>query len=68
MLTIELGKRIKELRKHTGLNQTEFSIKINMSRTYFADVEAGGRNIAIINLAKIAYGLDVSLSELFEGL
>jgi len=39
-----------------------------MDRTYFASVEAGKRNIAIVNIKKIADGLDVSLSELFAGL
>jgi len=39
-----------------------------MDRTYFASVEAGKRNIAIKNIQKIADGLGVSLSELFENL
>ena len=43
-------------------------ISINMDRTYFASVEAGKRNVAIQNTQKIAEGLGVSLSELFNGL
>ena len=39
-----------------------------MDRTYFASVEAGKRNIAIRNIKKIADGLGVTLSELFDGL
>jgi transcriptional regulator with XRE-family HTH domain len=39
-----------------------------MDRTYFASVEHGKRNIAIINLEKIARGLDTTLEELFRGL
>jgi transcriptional regulator with XRE-family HTH domain len=31
-------------------------------------VEAGRRNISIVNIKKIADGLGVSLSELFKGL
>jgi transcriptional regulator with XRE-family HTH domain len=68
MITIELGKRIRELRIQTGLSQEKFALKIGMDRTYFASVEAGKRNIAICNIEKIADGLGVSLSELFEGL
>ena len=41
---------------------------IEMDRTYLASVEAGKRNISIINIKKIADGLGVSLSELFSGL
>ena len=68
MITVDLGLRIKELRGKTGLSQEKFALKIGMDRTYFASVEAGRRNIAIVNIKKIADGLGVSLSELFEGL
>ena len=54
MLTKELGTRIQELRKKTGLSQEKFALQIDMDRTYFASVEAGKRNIAIINIKKIA--------------
>ena len=65
MVTEDLGKRIRELRQQTGLSQEKFALKIGMDRTYFASVEAGKRNIAIVNIKKIADGLGVSLSELF---
>lgn len=68
MITVNLGLRIKELRNIAGLSQEKFALKIGMDRTYFASVEAGKRNVAIINIKKIADGLGVSLSELFEGL
>lgn len=68
MITVSLGKRIRELRTQSGISQEKFALKIGMDRTYFASVEAGKRNIAICNIKKIADGLDVSLSELFEGL
>ena len=69
MITKDLGKRIQELRKEkTGLSQEKFSLKIEMDRTYFASVEAGRRNISIVNIKKIADGLGVSLSEMFIGL
>ena len=68
MITEDLGLRIRELRKLTGLSQEKFAIKIGMDRTYFASVEAGKRNISIVNIKKIADGLKVSLSELFADL
>lgn len=52
MITKKLGKRIKELRAQTGLSQEKFALKIGMDRTYFASVEAGKRNISIINIKK----------------
>ena len=69
MITTELGQRIKQLRNsETGLSQEKFPLKIGMDRTYYASVEAGKRNISIINIQKIANGLGVSLSDLFKGI
>lgn len=68
MITVDLGKRIRELRTQTNLSQEKFALKIGMDRTYFASVEAGKRNIAICNIKKIADGLEVTLSELFKGI
>ena len=69
MITKDLGKRLQELRKErTGLSQEKFAFKIEMDRTYYASVEAGRRNISLINIKKIADGLGISLSKLFEGL
>ncbi len=65
MVTEKIGLRIRELRKETGLSQEKFATKIGMDRTYFASVELGKRNISIVNLEKIAMGLNVSLADLF---
>lgn len=68
MITAELGARIRELRNQKGLSQEKFALDIGMDRTYFASVEAGKRNISIINIKKISDGLGISLSKLFENL
>ena len=68
MIAKELGERIKELRKETGLSQEKFALKIDMDRTYFATVESGKRNISLQNIERIAKGLNISISELFEGI
>lgn len=68
IITEKFGNRIRKLRNKTGLSQEKFALKIGMDRTYFASVELGKRNIALKNIKKIANGLGVTLSELFEGL
>ncbi len=68
MIIEDLGKRIRKLRQGIGLSQEKFALKIGMDRTYFASVEAGKRNISIINIKKIADGLGVTLSALFKEL
>ena len=67
MIKEKIGARIRELRHKTGLSQEKFALQIGMDRTYFSSVEAGKRNISIVNLEKIANGLDLTLSELFKG-
>lgn len=60
------GARIRALREGCGLSQYQFSSMIGMDRTYLIGVEKGRRNVSIDNLIKIAEGLDVRLSTLFE--
>lgn len=66
MITIALGKRIRELRKNQGISQEKFALQIGLDRTYYASVEAGKRNISIVNICKIARGFNITLSELFS--
>jgi regulatory protein munI len=60
------GQRVQALRKELGLSQEKFALIIEMDRTYYASVEAGKRNISIVNIKKIADGFGVSMSELFS--
>ena len=68
MITVLLGKRIRELRTEKGLSQEKFALLIDMDRTYLASVEAGKRNISLCNIQKIAKGLNLSISELLSGI
>ena len=68
MVIQEFGKRVQKLIKETVLSQEKFALKINMDRTYLATVESGKRNISLANIEKIANGLGVSISALFEGI
>ena len=66
MITVRFGERIRQLRLSKGISQEKFAISIDMDRTYYASVENGKRNISIVNIEKIAKGLDISLEELFR--
>lgn len=59
------GICVRKFRLEAGFSQEKFALKIDMDRTYYASVEAGKRNLSIVNIQKIAAGLGVSLSELF---
>ena len=59
-----LGKRIKELRQISGHSQEAFAGECGLDRSYYGGVERGERNIAVLNLIKIAAVLGVEIGEL----
>ena len=59
-----LGESIRTRRKSLGRSQESVANSIGLDRTYFASVEAGRRNVAVINLCRISAGLDTTPSEL----
>lgn len=63
----QLGQNIRKLRKKMGLSQEKLAEKANLHRTYVGAVERGERNISLDNILAIAHALDVSASELLEG-
>ena len=67
-IQLSFGSHIRKLRTEKGFSQEKFALHIGMDRTYYASVEAGKRNISIINIQKIANGLDISLSKMLEGI
>ena len=68
MIQQDFGYRIRRLRENKALSQEKFALSIGMDRTYYASVESGKRNISLVNIERIAKGLEVSLSDLFKGI
>ena len=62
---VKLGAQIRVLRKAAGYSQESFAYSIGMARAYFGGVERGERNIAALNLIKIAKALGVEVGQLF---
>lgn len=61
---MQLGQRIKELRKKKSLTQNELARLANMSRSYLADVENNRYNPSLSTLENIADVLGVPLDRL----
>lgn len=61
----ELGKNIRDIRKFQGLSQEAFANEVGLDRTYIGGIERGERNIAALNLIRIAVFLNVEVGELF---
>lgn len=62
---VKIGNQIRELRTSKGLSQEAFADKVGLDRSYMGGIERGERNIASINLIRIAKGLNVEVGELF---
>jgi transcriptional regulator with XRE-family HTH domain len=62
------GQRLRDLRKQHGFSQEQLALACGIDRTYVSGVERGVRNISLRNLEKLAQVLEVSLSELMEGI
>lgn len=67
-LLVDLGDRIRKLRKKRGWTQVEMAERVGIDRSFLADVERGKRNLSILNLDLIAKGLKVTLSRLMSRL
>lgn len=65
-IKIKIGLRIKELRAINNLSQSDLSYSIDIDRSYLASVESGQRNVSIVNIERIATGLDVTVKEFFD--
>ncbi len=59
------GRRVKELRKKSGLTQEELAEKTELSVTFIGLVERGVNIPSVKTCDKIAKALGVSLDELF---
>ena len=65
-IKIRVGLKIKELRIKKGFTQEKLSELTGIDRTYISDVERGLRNIAIVNLEKIANAFEIQIKDLLN--
>ena len=63
-----LGSLVKQHRTNLGLSQEELGFRSNLDRTYISGVERGIRNPSFTALVSLANGLELTLSNLLDGL
>jgi transcriptional regulator with XRE-family HTH domain len=59
-----IGHAIRSRRRARGLSQEALAALAQLDRSYMSSVERGLRNISVLNLARIAAALEVSVWEL----
>lgn len=62
----KFGITVRKYRLKKNISQEKFAEIVGLHRTYISEVERGERNVSLENIQKIAFGLDVKVSELFE--
>src|SRR5689334_14932845 len=60
----KLGDRIKELRLEKGIKQVDLGYAIDVEKPNMRRIEAGGNNLSILALRKIAAALQVTIKDL----
>lgn len=65
-LLVVLGHSIKKLRQDLSLSQEQLAERCGFDRTYISMLERGTRNPTLLNLLKLANGLEISVSKLTE--
>jgi len=64
----QLGQNIRRFRLAKGISQETLAELSRLHRTYVGGVERGERNIGLLNLTRLAQALEVSITDLVEGI
>lgn len=63
---ILFGSKLRVFRQRRGLSQEKLSFEAGLDRSYVGGVERGERNIALLNIFKLARALKVHPKELLD--
>ena len=66
-IRIRFGKALRQKRTKLGVSQEAFADMCELDRTYVGGIERGERNVALVNIEKIAKTLKLTIAELFRG-
>jgi transcriptional regulator with XRE-family HTH domain len=65
---IQLGERIRELRKKRGWRQIDLAEQAGIHEVHISDLERGVREVGLRHLAALAGAFELSLSEFLKGI
>ena len=63
---IQFGRRLANLRRQRGWSQEHLALESGLARSYLGGVERGQRNIALLNICRLAETLGLPPSELLN--
>ncbi len=65
-IRIRFGRALRRRRQRLGVSQEAFADMCQLDRTYIGGIERGERNVALVNIEKIAKTLRISIARLFR--
>lgn len=65
-IAVELGQRIKALRKEQSLSQEELSFKAGISAAHLGQIERAVKNPTVETIGKLAIALEIPVNALFS--
>jgi transcriptional regulator with XRE-family HTH domain len=65
---LKFGERVRHLRQSQGISQEKLAELSELHRTYIGGIERGERNVALLNILRIARALRSSPCELLKGI
>jgi transcriptional regulator with XRE-family HTH domain len=63
---ITFGRRLRELRIERRLSQEKLAELVELHRNYVGGIERGERNVGLLNIVKLARGLNIRTAKLVE--
>jgi transcriptional regulator with XRE-family HTH domain len=63
---IVFGKRVRQLRIERKLSQEKLAELAELHRNYVGGIERGERNVGLLNIVRLAHGLNVRPTSLME--
>ena len=64
---IQLGERIRQLRKKRGWRQIDLAQHSGIHEVHISDLERGAREVGLRHLAALAAAFELTLSEFLKG-
>ncbi len=66
IIQVTLGHIIRDLRYKLHLTQEQLAERASVNRSYIADLELGGRNMAFRNILRLSVALEITPDKLFK--
>ena len=65
-ILLKFGNKVRDLRINKGLSQEQLAHLSDVHRTYIGMIERAEKNVTLISIQKIAFGLGVKITDLLK--